>query len=304
MGTQCASAKTRELRNHHFDSTVWNDFQFRDDDIVIASYAKAGTTWTQQIIAQLLFGGDPNVEIAAISPWLDLRITPKADMLSSVESQHHRRFLKTHLPVNALVFSARAKYVYVGRDARDIVWSLHHHHASANAFWYGALNHVPGRIGPAIGPPPNDIRAYWLDWLEKDGHPFWPFWENVRTWWAVRVLPNVLLVHYDALKRDLPHEIRRIAAFLDIPIDEACWDDIVEHSTFGWMKRNAAKCAPMGGSVWNGGAQTFINKGVNGRWKSVLTREDIEAYETRSVRELGNACANWLTTGKRWLVEP
>jgi hypothetical protein len=30
--------KTHELHNHHFDSTVWNDFKFRDDDIVITPY--------------------------------------------------------------------------------------------------------------------------------------------------------------------------------------------------------------------------------------------------------------------------
>jgi aryl sulfotransferase len=36
--------KTRELHNHHFDSTIWNDFQFRHDDIIIATYAKSGTT--------------------------------------------------------------------------------------------------------------------------------------------------------------------------------------------------------------------------------------------------------------------
>lgn len=49
--------KTRELHNHHFDSTVWNDINFRDDDIVIGTYAKTGTTWMQQIVAQLLFDG-------------------------------------------------------------------------------------------------------------------------------------------------------------------------------------------------------------------------------------------------------
>jgi len=31
--------KTRELHNNHFDSTTWNDLRFRDDDIVIATYA-------------------------------------------------------------------------------------------------------------------------------------------------------------------------------------------------------------------------------------------------------------------------
>lgn len=49
--------KTRELMNHHMDSTVWNDFDFRDNDVVVATYAKSGTTWTQQIVSQLLFKG-------------------------------------------------------------------------------------------------------------------------------------------------------------------------------------------------------------------------------------------------------
>ena len=60
--------KTRELHNHHFDSTIWNDFRFRDDDIIIATYAKSGTTWMQQIIAQLLFGPDPDLAVAEMSP--------------------------------------------------------------------------------------------------------------------------------------------------------------------------------------------------------------------------------------------
>ena len=69
--------KTGELHNHHFDSTAWNDFRFRDDDVIVASYAKAGTTWTQQIVAQLLLGPDPALAVAEISPWLDLRVPPR-----------------------------------------------------------------------------------------------------------------------------------------------------------------------------------------------------------------------------------
>ena len=69
--------KRRELHNHHFDSTVWNDFAFRDDDIVIGTYAKSGTTWTQQIIAQLIFVGAEGLDVAGMSPWVDLRVPPK-----------------------------------------------------------------------------------------------------------------------------------------------------------------------------------------------------------------------------------
>src|SRR4029453_7784344 len=69
--------KTHELHSHHFDSTIWNDFKFRDDDIIIATYAKSGTPWMQQIIAQMLMGPDPELEVAEMSPWLDLRVPPK-----------------------------------------------------------------------------------------------------------------------------------------------------------------------------------------------------------------------------------
>jgi aryl sulfotransferase len=290
--------KTRELHNHHFDSTIWNDLKFRDDDIVIATYAKSGTTWMQQIIAQILFGPDPELAVADISPWLDIRVPPKHVKLPIVEAQTHRRFLKTHLPVDALVFSPKAKYIYIGRDGRDVVWSLYNHHANANAKWYAALNDTPGRVGPPLEPPPQDIRQYWHDWLAQDGHPFWPFWENVRTWWDIRNLPNIMLVHFANLKRDMQGEMRRIAGFLDVPVDESKWDAICNYCSFEWMKKNATKSVPLGGAFWDAGAEVFINKGVNGRWKDMLTNEEVTEYETRVVQELGTECAHWLATGR------
>jgi aryl sulfotransferase len=45
--------KVREHPYHFLDSTIWNDFRFRNDDIIIGSYSKSGTTWAQQIVAQL-----------------------------------------------------------------------------------------------------------------------------------------------------------------------------------------------------------------------------------------------------------
>jgi aryl sulfotransferase len=289
--------KRREMHNHHFDSTIWNDFRFRPDDVVIATYAKSGTTWTQQIVGQLIFGGAADVDVAELSPWLDLRVPPKAEKLPAVEAQRHRRFLKTHLPVDALVFSPAAKYIYIGRDGRDVVWSMYNHHARANAAWYAALNDTPGRVGDPILPPPDSVRDYWHDWLDRDGHPFWPFWENVRSWWEIRALPNVLLVHFADLKADMAGQIRRIADFLEIGIAAERWPTILEHCSFDHMKRNAAKAAPLGGMLWEGGAESFIHKGTNGRWRETLTAEESAAYERRAKAELGADCAAWLAAG-------
>ncbi len=290
--------KTREFHNHHFDSTIWNQFEFRNDDIVIATYAKSGTTWMQQIIAQMLFGGDPELEVAELSPWLDLRIPPKDVKLPLVEAQTHRRFLKTHLPTDALVFSPKARYVYIGRDGRDVVWSLYNHHANANASWYAALNDTPGRVGPPIEPPPADIVEYWTHWMDRDGYPWWPFWENIRSWWAIRNLPNVMFVHFAVLSRQMEAEMQRLATYLDIAIDESRWSSIVQYCSFSWMKQNAIRSVPLRGAFWDGGAEVFINKGVNGRWKNTLTATQIAAYETRAVEELGGECAHWLATGE------
>ena len=290
--------KTRDIHNHHMDSTIWDDFAFRDDDVVIATYAKSGTTWMQQIVGQLIFAGDPAVNVSELSPWLDLRVPPKPVKLAALEAQSHRRFVKTHLPVDALVLSPKAKYIFVARDGRDVVWSLYNHHARANGLWYEVLNDTPGRVGPAIEPPVDDIRRYFLDWLDRDGHPFWPYWENIRSWWAIRDLPNVHVVHYADLKADLAGEIARIARFLNIAVDPADFAAIVAHCRFDWMKRHAAQAAPLGGVFWDGGAQTFIHKGVNGRWRDVLAEADSARYEARARAELGAACAAWLAGGR------
>ncbi|WP_428267391.1 sulfotransferase domain-containing protein [Haliangium sp.] len=292
--------KSREFRNHHFDSTIWNQFEFRDDDIVIATYAKSGTTWMQQIVAQLLFAGAEGLEVARMSPCLEHRVPPQPVKLAQVAAQTHRRFLKTHLAVDVLVFSPKAKYIHIDRDGRDVVWSMYNHHLNANDTWYDTLNNTPGLVGYRMEKPPSCVREYFHAWLEKDGYPFWPFWPHVRSWWGVRHLPNVLSLHYAQLKADMPGEIRRIAKFLDITIDERKWPAIVEHCSFDYMKSNATKSLPFEGKFWDGGAQTFVHKGVNGRWRDILTADEVKAYEERAERELGPACARWLATGELW----
>ncbi len=289
--------KTRELQTNHFDSTIWNDFSFRDDDIIISTYAKSGTTWVQQMVGQMLFGPDPELPTGQISPWVDLRVPPKAFKLQEIEAQAHRRFLKTHLPVDALVFSPTAKYLYIGRDGRDVVWSLHNHHLNGNEAYYDVLNNSPGLVGPPMERCDPDIHRYWQTWLERDGYPHWSLWDNVRSWWAVRDLPNVKMIHFNDLKRNMRGQMAEIADFLGIDVKPANWDEIALYCSFDWMRAHGERAVPLGGAIWEGGVSTFINKGVNGRWQSVLNDTESAAYEARAKAELGEDCARWLATG-------
>jgi aryl sulfotransferase len=111
-------------------------------------------------------------------------------------------------------------------------------------------------------------------------------------------LPNVYLLHFENLKSDLAAEIHRIAEFIETPIDETQLDPILRHCSFDYMKANATKSVPLGGSFWDGGAQTFIHKGTNGRWRKVLSDAEVLKYERRAAEELDSECAVWLATGK------
>jgi aryl sulfotransferase len=290
--------KTREMHNHHMNSTVWNSFKFRDDDVVIVTYAKSGTTWTQQIVAQLIFNGAEGIDVHHLSPWVDLRIIPP-EVIAGLEGQTHRRVVKTHLPVDALVFSPKAKYIFIGRDGRDAAWSLFNHHINATDDYFAAFNNTPGLAGTRLERGSDDVRDFYSAWFSGDGYPYWPVWENIRSWWSIRNLPNVKLIHFNDMKADLAGSVREIADFLGIKPDAASFAKIVEHSTFDYMKAHAGEVAPRGGAMWKGGAGTFINKGTNGRWRDTLSAAEIAAYETKASAELGTACAKWLANGGR-----
>ena len=291
--------KTRELHTVLFDSTRWNNFKFRDGDIIIATWGKSGTTWTQQIVGQLIFGGAEGFAVAeGVSPWLDLRLFPVEETYKTLEAQTHRRFIKTHLPLDALVFSPKAKYIFIGRDGRDVAWSWYNHQSSYNDNMYEMINSLPGRVGPAVEPIKSGIVEYFREWIESDGYPLADFWAHTQGWWEARHLPNLLLLHFNSLKADLAGEMRRIANFLDIEIAAEKWPSLVEHCTFDYMRRNASTLAPYLDMVFKEGGNSFMYKGTNGRWRDLLTPEDLQAYERVVARKLTSDCARWLATGE------
>ncbi|KAI0196755.1 P-loop containing nucleoside triphosphate hydrolase protein [Xylaria flabelliformis] len=300
--TPSLPVKIREMHNHHMDSTVWNDFKFRPDDVIIATYAKAGTTWMQQIVSQLVHSGDESVAPQVLSPWVDLRIIPRDALFQQLEAQTHRRFMKTHLPIDATVWRPEVKYIFCARDGRDTVWSLHNHLFVATDTFYQLINDTPGRVGPPLARPSDNPRDMFMQLLDGDMNPetVWPFWSHIRGWWEVRDQPNLLLVHFNDLKADLNGEMRRIAKFLEIPeMRTENWDAAVEHCTFDWMKAHAELTAPQQSDIaFKEGAHSFIHKGTNGRWKNVLSEDDNRQYLERARQELGEECARWLEKGR------
>lgn len=298
------SNRIRQYQNHHLDSTFWDDFEPRNNDIFVCTYLKSGTTWMQQIVAMLIFQGeDPPTPLSEMSIWVDNRL-PKEEKILLLEQQNHRRIIKSHLPIDAILFYPQCKYIYVGRDGRDVFMSLFNHYKNASEFYFEVVNNIPGRIGAPWPVCPDDPLEFWKNWIskgwfewEKDGYPFWSFFDTIQSWWNYRHLPNILFVHFANLKKDLPGEIRRIAAFLDIEIEPNKFDTMVEKCTFEYMKKNP-DVVPAKGLGWKGGAATFMNKGTNGRWKDVLTAKDIEQYQAVVGQRLKPECAYWLETGE------
>src|SRR5438105_1013380 len=262
---------SRVYQNHHLDSTRWNYFQPRDDDIVIATSYKSGTTWTQGIVRQLLFLNQALPLLDDASPWLDRRGRPIDEVIADLERQSHRRFIKTHLALDGLPFYPQVKYIVVGRDPRDVFMSLWNHYSSHTDDFLRLVNDLPGRMGDPFPPAPSDIHEFWNGWIsrgwfewEHEGYPYWGNMHHVQTWWDYHDLDNILFVHFADLLSDAALEVRRIADFLDITASDEQITTIVERTTLVAMRTRAEQNAPQMGNLWVDGARSFFYRGTNG----------------------------------------
>ena len=197
-------------QHHLMDSPRWQHFTPREDDIVVATPYKSGTTWMQTIVMHLIFQEPQPRILEGFSPWLDFRPEPLDSVLSQLEAQTHRRCIKTHLPLDGLLYFPQVKYIVVGRDARDVCMSLWNHHSNYTPSALDNINNAPGRIGAPLPAGPATIGEFWRDWItrgwfdwETEGYPYWSNMHHVQTWWNYRHLPNILFVHYNDLLKDI-----------------------------------------------------------------------------------------------------
>jgi len=198
--------RTRVYRCHHLDSSRWDDIVPRSDDIVITTSLKAGTTWTQRIVSLLVFQRVRASEDAALGVALaGLALHhSRAEMREVVEGLRHRRFLKSHLALDGLPYWESTKYIYVGRDTRDVFMSTWNHVRAYTPFARELLNsgENPPR-SPSSSLPKTSAssgvcgsRAATHPW-ESDGFPYWSHHQPRALLLGLRHLPNLLFVHYN-----------------------------------------------------------------------------------------------------------
>lgn len=288
-------------QNHTIDSTRWERFTPRDDDIVIATPYKSGTTWTQEIVLHLVFLGQTVPYRGQVSPWLDADGTPIEEVLTMLEDQRHRRFIKSHLALDGLIYYPQIKYIVVGRDPRDVFMSMWNHYSQFTPDVYTENAQRADLHGPPMPVCPNDIHEFWRMWIqrgwfewEQEGYPFWGNMHHVQTWWDFRHLDNILFVHFAEMLADTHGQIRRIADYLAIPASDEQIAHIAEQTSLTAMRTRAEKEDPGMTRFWHDGARSFFYKGTNGRWKTVLNSEELAMYTATAAKVLTPDCRAWL----------
>ena len=201
------------------DSARWVGFPFREGDIVISTRSKSGTTWVQMICALLIFQTPELPDaLSNLSPWLDWLIRPRADVYAQLAAQTHRRFIKSHTPLDGLPVDPRVTYIVTGRHPLDMAVSLYHQSDNLDReHMRRLLGHPPPPSPPAHRPSLHD----WLGaWIAADPDPRASLdslpgvMAHLAGAWRLRTEPNIVLVHFDDLRADLGGQMRRLADHL------------------------------------------------------------------------------------------
>ena len=285
-------------RSQEEDSGRWLAFSFRPYDIVISTRSKSGTTWMQMICALLVFQtADLPAPLALLSPWLDWLTIGQRQVYDQLAAQRHRRFIKTHTPLDGLPIKPDVSYLVVARHPLDMAVSLYHQGDNINRERLRQLTDAPPPSAAAPARPP--LRPWLVRWVERDSDPraeldslpgvLW----HLTDAWHRRREPNVLLVHYDDLLADLAGQMRHIAAWLGIDVPAARWPALVEAATFAAMSRKAAALVPDPNGVLKD-HRAFFREGRSGTGRDLLSTGEVNRYHQRTAELAPPDLLAWL----------
>jgi len=226
------------------DETIQKKIAWRDGDVVVSVPAKSGTTWAMNIVHQLRSGGDPSfTDIYAEVPWLEIVPRPDTDLDDLVGAfdaipRDARRALKSHaapptLPYQRSDAGLDVRYLVVVRNPDEAVASFRPFISAHSDAWFDLWQVDKNAI---VGP---DFETFIAGFAS---HALVPkIFGFLASWWPLRNEPNVMLVHFNDLKREPDAIIRQIADFLDFDVPEPSWPAILEYTSFAWMKAHEDK---------------------------------------------------------------
>ncbi len=202
-------------------------YQPRPEDVFVVTQMKCGTTWMEHIVYEVLLRGGGNLvesgtALYAIAPWLEGRRSVPIDQAATIGAERPSRIIKTHLPAQLCPSSPAARYIYVAR-----------HPVSCFASCIDFIATNVGAMAPAMP-------AY-EEWFRSPDLMWWGTWTaHVKGWWdRSRREGNVLFVYFEAMKRDLPGMVRRVAEFLGVaPLSETEMARVVEKCGFAYMQKH------------------------------------------------------------------
>jgi len=240
------------------------NYQPQSNDIFVATQMKCGTTWMQQVVFEILHRGKGDLSdegyrhMYALSPWIET--TPNCSVpfeRAPLVGEKNSRIIKTHMPAKLCPYNEKAKYIYVTR-----------HPVSCFA---SCIDFIHLLAGPAA---PN--RENMLKWFCSD-EMFWLSWpDHVEGWWRrAEQHQNVLFVHYESMKKDLPSAVKKVAKFLEMDLSAEEIDKVVQRSSFEYMKEHEEHFSMFSPNVFSESLKTvrFMQAGTVDRYKDVSDEE-------------------------------
>lgn len=277
---------------------------FRPDDVVITTPSKSGTTWMQTIVGMLLLDrvelGSP---ISTISPWLDMLIQSDEEVFGLLNAQAHRRFIKSHTPLDGIPLQHTVTYLAVVRHPLDVALSDRDHAANMRRDHLIELRNaavgVPDLGDTNLAEPPSDLGDYLRWFIDNDEQPcgsgpygLEDYCQQIRTYWDARTLPNVHLFHYADMWADLDGQMRRVADALGVTVDERRWPEFVEGATLSAMRARARDTAPNADQGLWASPEQFFRSGGTRDWATLLTAADLKHFDQR-IHDLAGDAASW-----------
>ncbi|KAM3616950.1 uncharacterized protein V6R79_000245 [Siganus canaliculatus] len=264
----------------HYFTDNWEkiqNFQARPDDILIATYPKAGTTWVSYILDLLHFGQtaperQTSIPIDHRVPFMEIYIP---SVISGVEQAINLptspRLIKTHFPVQFVpksFWEQKCKMIYVARNAKDNVVSYFHFDRMTS-----------------VEPEPGDWSSY-LQRFMKGKMVFGSWYDHVSGWWKKKqTYSNIHYMFFEDMIEDTGREIDNLCSFLSlspsveekqritggVQFDKMKKNDMTNYSTFKGMD---FKVSP------------FMRKGKVGDWKNHFTVAQNEEFDEDYKRQM------------------